>query len=251
MTFNFGLSSLGFLKRHWFTLAVVIISAVGAWWGFSAWSRARETRLATETGALQSEISNLKSQAAAAEKHALVAEGQTKELRAEVQRHETVEGQLAGQLKNLQAAAATEQARIAALPADQLGPELQKTIATAGILRFAQDDTEGARRVLEIITDRNTCLERSTVNSQLLSNCRESLVDYGAIGDQQALEIRDLKEALDLEKRAFDKRDDLAKVQVKTAQGTWIHRVWNRVKFPVGVVLGGVGGYAVGKATTR
>ena len=254
MTFNFQLSTwlprqaLDFLRRHWLTLVVILAVLGGAWWGFSAWNRAREIRLATETGALQSEISNLKSQAAEAEKSAGAAKVREQEVQRELEKSEVRSQKLAANLERAQAEATAEKARIAALTAEKLGPELQKTVPTAGILRFAHDDKEGARRVLEIITDRDACVQLSTLNSQLLANCRESLVDYAAIGEQQAKQIQDLKQALDLGKRAFDKRDDLAKVQAKTAQGTWIHRAWNKVKFPVGIALGGVAGYAVGRA---
>lgn len=249
MTFNFQLSTLHFLRRHWLTVVIVLAVLVGAWWGFSAWNRARALRLATETGALQSEISNLRSQAAAAEKSAVRSEQLAVELGKKLEKLTVDSRQLTAKLERAKAEGAAEKARIAALPADQLGPELQKTIATAGILRFAQDDSAGTRRVLEIITDRDACVQRSTLNSQLLSNCRESQADYAAIGEQQAIQIREMKQALDLNKRAFDKRDDLAKVQVRTAQGTWIHRAWNKVKFPIGVALGGLGGYVVGRAT--
>lgn len=247
MTFSFQLSTLDFLKRHWLTVAIALAVLLGAWWGFSAWNRARDIRLAIETGALQSEISNLRSRAVAAEKRAASSQQLAAELGKKLEKLTVDSRQLTAKLEKAKAEAAAEQVRIAALPTEQLGAELQKTIATAGILRFAQDDSEGARRVLEIITDRDACVQLSTVNSQLLANCRESLIDYAAIGEQQAIQIREMNQALDLERRAFDKRDDLAKVQVKTVQGTWIHRAWNKVKFPVGVALGGLAGYGLGR----
>ena len=249
MSFNFQFSILDFLKRHWLTVVIALALSVGAWWGFSAWNRARETRLATETGALQSEISNLKWRVAEREKSAGRSQQLAAELAGKLEKLTVDSRQLTAKLEKAQAEAAAEKARIAALPPQEVGPELQKTVPTAGILRFAQDDKEGARRVLEIIADRDACKDQVAIKDLQYANCRESLVDYAAIGEQEAKQIQDLKQALDLQKRAFDNRDDLAKVQVNTAQGTWIHRVWNKVKFPVGVVLGGVAGYGVGRAT--
>jgi len=248
MTFNFQLSTLDFLRRHWLTLVVVLALFIGAWWGLSAWNRARALRLATETGALQSEISNLKSQAAEAEKRAIAAEDRAQQLGAELEKSVVRGRQLAAELEKLKTKEGTEQARIAALPTDQLGIELQQTIKTAGILRFAQDDSEGARRVLEIIGERDSCREQSGLKDQQFANCRESLEDYAAVGEQQAKQIGDLKQALDLSKRAFDKREDLAKVQVKAAKGSWLGRMMGKAKwFVIGVGAGAIAGAAVAR----
>ena len=248
MTFNFQLSTLDFLKRHWPTLLVVLALLISAWWGLSAWNRARALRLATETGALQSEISNLKLQAAAAEKRAITAEDRAQQLGAELERSAVRGRQLAAELEKLKTKEGNEQARIAALPTDQLGIELQQTIKTAGILRFAQDDSEGARRVLEIIGERDSCREQLGLKDQQLQICRESMIDYAAIGEQQTIQIRDLKQALDLEKRAFQKRDDLAKVQVKAAKGSWFSRFTGKAKwFVIGVAAGAIAGAVVAR----
>jgi hypothetical protein len=241
MTFNFQLSTVDFLKRHWLTLVIVAGLLVGAWWGLSAWNHARELRLASERGTLQSEISNLRSQAAAAVKRADVAEAEVKEVRAEVQRHETVNGQLVIQLKNLQAATATEQTRIAALTSAEVAVEVAAKVGAAG-------SDAALRRTLEIIGDRDACREQSVVKDQQFANCRESLVDYAAIGDQQVKQIQELKQALDLERRAFDKRDDLAKVQVKAAKGSWLGRMMGKAKwFVIGVGAGAIAGAIVAR----
>jgi len=194
------------------------------------------------------EIAALRAGAATSEAQAAAREGRIQELAAEVAKKEAISRQLSANLEKLKAEATAEQARIAALPADQLGPELQKTIATAGILRFAQDDSEGARRVLEIIGERDSCREELGLKDQQLQICRESMIDYAAIGEQQAKQIGDLKQALDLSKRAFDKRDDLAKVQVKAAKGSWFSRFTGKAKwFVIGVGAGAVAGAAVAR----
>jgi len=197
------------------------------------------------------EIAALRAGAATSEAQAAAREGRIQELAAEVAKKEAISRQLSANLEKLKAEATAEQARIAALPADQLGLELQKTIATAGILRFAQDDSEGARRVLEIITDRDACREQLGISEAQNKNCEARNSMFDVQRSELTSQVRELKQALDLEKRAFEKRDDLAKVQVKTVQGPWIHRVWNRVKFPVGIALGGLGGYGLGRAVAR
>jgi len=193
------------------------------------------------------EIAALRAAAATSEAQAAAREGRIQELTAEVAKKEAAGRQLAAELKKLQAAAPAEQARIAALPTDQLGIELQQTIKTAGILRFAQDDSEGARRVLEIIAERDSCREQLGLKDQQFANCRESLEDYAAVGEQQAKQIGDLKQALDLSKRAFQKRDDLAKVQVKAAKGSWLGRTWEKIDGPVMLTVG----VLIGAAATR
>ena len=202
-------------------------------------------------GQQAAEIAALRRGSAQAEDRAVEAEGRAQQLGEELEKLTVDSRQLTGKLEKLQTEAKAEKARIAALPADQLGPELQKTIATAGILRFAQDDSEGARRVLEIITDRDACREQLGISEAQNKNCEARNSMFDVQRSELTSQVRELKQALDLEKRAFDKRDDLAKVQVKTAQGLWIHRVWNRVKFPVGLVLGGLGGYGLGRAVAR
>lgn len=236
MTFNFQLSTLDFLKRHWLTLIIVVALLIGAWWGFSAWSRAREIRLATETGALQSEIRNLKSQAAEAEKRAVQAEGRAQELQGEIEKSEVRSQKLAVELKNLQLAAAAEQARIAALTPAEVAAEVAAQVGAPG-------SDAALRRTLEIIGDRDSCREQAAVKDQQFANCRESLVDYAAIGEQQAIQIREMKQALDLERRAFDKRDDLAKKQVSAAKGSWFSRFTGKAKwFAIGVGAGAIAG---------
>ena len=194
------------------------------------------------------EIAALRAAAATNEAQAAARDARVQELAAEVAKKEVAGRQLSAELKKLQAAAPAEQARIAALPTDQLGIELQQTIKTAGILRFAQDDSEGARRVLEIIGERDSCREQSGLKDQQFANCRESLEDYAAVGEQQAKQIGDLKQALDLSKRAFDKREDLAKVQVKAAKGSWLGRMMGKAKwFVIGVGAGAIAGAAVAR----
>ena len=242
---DWRLAIFDFLRREWRLTAGGILGVplvCLAWWVFSAWNHARELRLASERGTLQSEISHLKSQTAGAEKRAMTAEGRAQQWGEELEKLRVDSRQLTAKLEKLQTEGKAEQARIAALRPVEVAAEVAAQVGAPG-------SDAALRRTLEIIGDRDSCLQLSTVNSQLLTNCRESLVDYAAIGEQQALQIGETKQALDLEKRAFAKRDDLAKVQVKTAQGTWIHRAWNRVKFPVGIVLGGLGGYAVRRAT--
>jgi chromosome segregation ATPase len=199
-------------------------------------------------GQQAAEIAALRRGSAQAEDRAVEAEGRAQQLGEELEKLTVDSRQLTGKLEKLQTEAKAEKARIAALPADQLGPELQKTIATAGILRFAQDDSEGARRVLEIIGERDSCREELGLKDQQLQICRESMIDYAAIGEQQAKQIGDLKQALDLSKRAFDKRDDLAKVQVKAAKGSWFSRFTGKAKwFVIGVGAGAVAGAAVAR----
>ena len=194
------------------------------------------------------EIAALRAAAATSEAQAAAREGRIQELTAEVANKEAISRQLSANVEKLKRQAPAEQARIAALPTDQLGIELQQTIKTAGILRFGQDDSEGARRVLEIIGERDSCREQSGLKDQQFANCRESLVDYAAIGEQQALQIQTLKQALDLEKRAFQKRDDLAKVQVKAAKGSWFSRFTSKAKwFAIGLGAGAIAGAAVAR----
>jgi len=193
------------------------------------------------------EIAALRRGSAQAEDRAVEAEGRAQELLGKLEKLSVASGQLSVKLQNLERAAAAEKARIAALPTDQLGIELQQTIKTAGILRFAQDDSEGARRVLEIIGERDSCREQSGLKDQQFANCRESLEDYAAVGEQQAKQIGDLKQALDLSKRAFQKRDDLAEKQVSAAKGSWLGRAWEKIDGPVMLTLG----VLIGAAATR
>ena len=222
MSFNFQFSILDFLKRHWLTVVIALALSVGALWGFSAWNLparcASPRRLGPCIRDLESEMAG-----GGGEKSAGAASSWEQKAHRKSRSQKSEVRQLTAKLEKAQAEAAAEKARIAALPPEEVGPELQKTVPTAGILRFAQDDKEGARRVLEIIADRDACLQLSTLDSQLLltaANPRGLRRHRRTAGQTDP----DLKQALDLEKRAFDKRDDLAKVQAKTAKGTWIHR---------------------------
>jgi chromosome segregation ATPase len=236
VTFNFQVLTLDFVKRHWRILAVIIISAVGGWWGFGVWNRVHEIRLATKTGALQSEIQNLKSQIGQAEDRAVQAEGRAQQLGAELEKLAVGRRQLAANLEKAKAEAAAEQARIAALGAAEVAAEVARQVGAPGL-------DAALRRTLEIIADRDACREQSGLKDQQFANCRESLVDYAAIGEQQGLQIQDLKQALDLERRAFDKRDDLAKNQVSAAKGSWLGRTLGKAKwFVVGVGAGAIVG---------
>jgi septal ring factor EnvC (AmiA/AmiB activator) len=231
------------------TLAVVLlIAALGI--TYYRWEselrRAAQVELLNQQQA--AEITALRSGSAQAEDRAVQAEGRARQLGEELEKLTVESRQLTGKLEKLQTEGKAEQARIAALTPVEVAAEVGKEIGPSDGRTIGPSEDQ-LRKVLEIITDRDACVQLSTLNSQLFANCRESLVDYAAIGDQQAKQIQELKQALDLGKRAFDKRDDLAKVQVQTAQGTWIHRAWNKVKFPVGIVLGGVGGYMVGRET--
>ena len=190
------------------------------------------------------EIAALRRGSAQAEDRAVEAEGRAQELLGKLEKLSVASGQLSVKLQNLERAAAAEKARIAVLTPAEVAAEVTTQVGPPG-------SDAALRHTLEIIGERNACREQMAVKDLQYANCRESLIDYAAVGEQQAKQIGDLKQALDLERRAFDKRDDLAKNQVKTAQGTWIHRIWNRVKFPVGIALGGLGGYGLGRAVAR
>jgi chromosome segregation ATPase len=267
MIFDFRFSIVDFLKRHWRTalpLGAVALAFL-AIFPYYAWKAAirREFRQQVEQENLRSQISDLRSQAQEAKQRAATAEGREKQFTARLAEKEKVHGQLAGQLAKLKVEAAAEQARIAALSPQEAGQELQKTVPTAEILRGVhperklkgtlrsaqgdsertQDDSEGARRVLEIIAERDACREQIGVKDQQFANCRESLIDYAAVGEQQAKQIGDLKQALDLNKRAFDKRDDLAKKELKTAKDSWLGRTLGKAKwFVIGVGAGAIAG---------
>jgi hypothetical protein len=242
MILDFRFRILDFLKRQWrlalpigaVALAFLVVFPYYTW--KTAIRRAAQAELLNQQQA--GEIAALRAGAVAREAQATARDGRIKELAGEVEKSAVRSRQLAAELAAAKAAAAVEQARIKALPAEQVGPELQKTVPTAGVLRFAQDDSEGARRVLEIIGQRDSCREQSALQDQQLANCEDRNSLFEVQRSELLFQVRDLKQALDLEKRAFEQRDDLAKKQVKAAGGTWVHRAWNRVKFPLGIGIG-------------
>jgi hypothetical protein len=187
------------------------------------------------------EIVALRGAAARSEAQAAAREGRIQELVAEVAKKEAISRQLSDNLEKLKAEAAAEQARIAAVPAPELAAELEN--------RLGETKSEGAaRKIRATIADRDACREQEVVKDQQLQICRESMIDYAAIGEQQALQIQSLKQALDLEKRAFEQRDDLAKSQVNAAKGSWLGRTLGKAKwFVIGVGVGAVAGAAAAR----
>jgi len=247
MILDFRFRILDFLKRQWrlalpigaVALAFLVVFPYYTW--KTAIRRAAQAELLNQQQA--GEIAALRAGAVAREAQATARDGRIKELAGEVEKSAVRSRQLAAELAAAKGAAAVEQARIKALPAEQVGPELQKTVPTAGVLRFAQDDSEGARRVLEIVADRDGCREQSLMKDQQLQNCEEQKSGVRSQNSELLQQTQELKTALDLEKRAFDKRDDLAKVQVSAAKGSWLGRIASKAKwFVVGVGAGAVAG---------
>jgi hypothetical protein len=220
---------------------VLLVAALGV--TYYRWKaeirRAAQAELLNQQAAVQ--IAALRQAAAAAENRAKQVEPRVRELEGKLQKSAMRSQQLAAELEKAKAAAANDQARLAALTPVEVAAEVAAQLGAPG-------SDAALRGTLEIMADRDGCQEQSLVKDQQLANCEERNSIFNVQRSELLSQVGDLKQALDLEKRAFDARDDLAKVQVKTAQGTWIHRAWNKVKFPVGIVLGGVGGYAVGRA---
>jgi hypothetical protein len=185
-------------------------------------------------GQQAAEIAGLRKKSGQAEDRAIAAEGRAQELGEELEKVSAISHQLSANLEKLKAKEGTDQARIAALTPVE--------VAAAVTARVGEAGSEAAlRHTLELIADRDACKDQSAIKDLQYANCRESLVDYAAIGEQQTIQIRELKQALDLERRAFDKRDDLAKVQVSAAKGSWFSRFTGKAKwFVVGVGAGAV-----------
>jgi len=246
MSLNLQLSTLDFLRRHW-RLALPIGSVAVAFlviFPYYAWKAAiaRQVRGELERGALQSEISNLKSQAAEAEKRAATAETQSKELAERIQKSEVRSQKLAGELTAAVEREKKARVEIAQLSGLEVAVEVEKEIGPSDQRVIGPSEDQG-RKVLEIIADRDGCLELSTLNSQLLQNCEDRNSIFDVQRSELLSQVGNLKQALDLNKRAFDKRDDLAKKQVRAAKGSWLGRALGKAKwFAVGVGAGAVAG---------
>jgi chromosome segregation ATPase len=242
--------------------AVFIVILVA---GYYAWKASLGREAALDLERRQAEISNLKSQISKALDRVAARQTRVQELEARRAELERTANELRARLAELHTAEQKQIGRIAALPLPALSSELQRHFGPEAVklethnsklqdggrvspsadgFQFRVSE-EGGRRIATALEELKGCREQATIKEQQYQNCRASLTDYAALGEQQALQTRDLKQALDAEQRAFEVRDQLAKKEVKAAHGSWLHRLVGKAKwFVVGAAIGVAAGVA-------
>ena len=110
-------------------------------------------------GQQAAEIAALRRGSAQAEDRAVEAEGRAQELLGKLEKLSVASGQLSVKLQNLERAAAAEKARIAALTPAEVTAEVTTQVGPPG-------SDAALRHTLEIIAERDSCREQSTLNSQ-------------------------------------------------------------------------------------
>jgi len=215
--------------------------------GYYAWkaSLRREAALDLERRQAQAEISNLKSQISQALDRVAARQTRVQELEARRAELERTANELRARLAELHTAEQKQIGRIAALPLPQLADQVRQQVPGVRF-QVSEDSAETShltpdtlRAVARGAEELKGCREQATIKEQQYQNCRASLTDYAALGEEQALQTRDLKQALDAEQRAFEVRDLLARKEVKAARGSWLHRLVGKAKwFVAGAAIG-------------
>jgi len=253
--------------------AVFIVILVAGYYTWKA-SLRREAALDLERRQARAEISNLKSQISQALDRVAARQTRVQELEARRAELERTANELRARLAELHTAEQKQIGRIAALPLPQLKKEISSQLSVVSeqpprtTARRPEAPSEpatyrgeapgpraddgqltlgelGMRQIATALEELKGCREQAAIKDQQYQNCRASLTDYAALGEQQALQTRDLKQALDADQRAFEVRDQLAKKEVKAARGSWLHRLVGKAKwFVAGAAIGVAAGVA-------
>jgi len=238
MILDFRFWILDFVKRFWLVALVggALIAALAV--TYYCWKA--EIRHAAQAELLNqqqaAEIAKLRAGAEASEAESKTHEARIQELSAEVQKSEVRSQKLAADF-----AAAVEREKKARAEIAQLRPaEVVKRAEDSG---FRIQDAATGRKVLDLIADRDGCREELGISEAQNKNCEDRNSIFDVQRSELLSQVGDLKTALDLEKRAFEQRDDLAKKQVSAAKGSWLARIASKAKwFAVGVTAGAVAG---------
>jgi chromosome segregation ATPase len=231
--------------------------------GYSAWkaSLRREAALGSERRQAQAEISRLLSQVSQARNRVSAGQAHVQELEARQAELARNADKLRARLAELQTAQQKQVARLATLPLPALSSELQSHLAPqavkleTGNAKFSGGgqapnfplavSAEGGRQIAASLQDLKSCREQAEIEEQQYQNCRASLTNYAALSQQQAQQTRDLKQALDAQRQAYEARDQLAQEELKAARGSWVHRLASKAKwFGVGLAVGTVAALA-------
>jgi len=230
------LVSLAPLAPYLALALVLVVAALGityyAW--KSAIRRTAQAELLNQQQAAQ--IAALRAAGAASEVQAKARDPRIQDLAGQLQKSEARGQKLAADL-----AAAVEREKKTHAEIGQLPPaEVVKRTEDSG---FRIEDTETGRKVLDLIADRDGCREQLGISEAQNKSCEDRNSMFAAQNSELTAPVREFKQALDLEKRAFAQREDLAKKEVKAARGSWLGRVAGKAKwFAVGVGVGAVAG---------
>jgi hypothetical protein len=230
-----------FLKVWGVALAIGVVLVLALGVTYYRWKgqirRAAQAELLNQQQA--GDIAKLRAGAQASGAQASAHDARIRELAGQLDKSAVRSQQLTAQL-----AAAVEREKQARAEIGKLsGPEVAQQVTQAlgpSDQRTIGPSEDQGRKILEIIGERNACQEQSLLKDQQLANCEERNSMFNVQRSELLAQVGDLQQAYDLEKRAFDARDELAKKQLKGARGSWAQRAWEKIDGPV-LFLAGVG----------
>lgn len=110
--------------------------------------------------------------------------------------------------------------------AEGVTPETLRTLATQGV-------------------ELQSCQEQRDNLTKQVSTCDQLSAKQAAQIEREQQISNNLQRQLDLTTKADQEQIKVLQAQVKVVKGSFVHRAWNKIKFPLGMILGAALGHAI------
>jgi hypothetical protein len=101
------------------------------------------------------------------------------------------------------------------------------------------------RKVDTTLLDLKACQAQDGLGKQLLQNCVAQRDSLASIVSERGQQLDSFKTALKAQQDLAGTEKAQLERQLQTAQGGRLQRIWNAVKFPAGLAIGGIVVWAV------
>jgi hypothetical protein len=234
------------VKRLEFYLAVLLMAGffIGLWWHEHNTAVAQQALLAehektfkAQAAQAQTQIESLQKQVADQEKRAAAQEQLNQQLLQTMQTLNT-------QLSSIRAQEAQQVQRVQSMSVDELAKAVavQLNLATTSYNQATQTLSGVTPDTLKKIETQTVELGGCKAENQNLSaqvdNANKILASSDLLKKSMQATIDALGQQLDLTKKTDQAQISLLQEQLKVKKGSFLHRVWDKTKAPIGFVAG-------------